>query len=76
MCIDPLKAPGAIDGIELKDANGGAVAFACNDGSMGGQAQCETDVKTACPTLTNPQCGHVYLAGMDVARVCIQPCTP
>lgn len=76
MCIDPLKAPGAIDGIEIKDASGGAIPFACNDGSMGSMTDCTKDVKSACPMLTNPMCGHVFLAGSDVATVCIQPCTP
>ena len=43
---------------------------------MGGAADCVADVKAACPKLNNPICGHVFLAGMDVATACVQPCTP
>ena len=76
MCVDPTMAPGAIAGIEIKDASGAAIPYACNDGGMGAPADCLTNVKAACPKLTNPICGHVYLGGSDVATVCIQPCTP
>ena len=76
MCVDPAKA-GGFDGLEIKDTAGKAISYGCQAaGSMGEATDCTKDVKTACASLPNPICGHVFLAGSDVATVCIQPCTP
>jgi hypothetical protein len=76
MCVDPAKA-GGFDGLEIQDASGAKIPFGCQKmGEMGAMADCTTDAKAACPSLPNPICGHVFLAGSDVATVCIQPCTP